>query len=70
MRFSLLHLFRRQTLRDIAHTELVEAQRRRLEAQTALDYAKASVDQHNATVTRLKSLLGLSGELVELGDAS
>lgn len=70
MKFASIKFLQRRTLRDIAYAQLVEAQLLRMGAQTALEYAKAAVDQHNATVSRLKALLSVHGEIVELPSAS
>lgn len=58
---------RRKKLAEIVEAELLEAQRKQLEAQSGLDYAQAQVAQYNDTIKRLKKLLE-SKELVERGE--
>jgi hypothetical protein len=50
---------------ELAARELIEAQRSKLEAETALDYASHMVMYHDARISRLSDRLGeLKGELL------
>jgi len=49
--------------REMAAKELVEAQRSKLEAESALDYAYSMVDYNNQRIERLRTRLNeLQGE--------
>jgi hypothetical protein len=50
---SLMQLFNKPTLLDIKRKQLLETQTALLNAQTGLDFAKATVDYHNAVIARL-----------------
>lgn len=62
-----MKLFRRLTLHDIALAELMETQKKLLQAQTALEFAQSVVSQHSSTVARLKEQLA-DNTLVEIRD--
>ena len=51
-------MFNPLTIQESAQRELQEAERNRLEAQSAQEYAAALVAYHNARITRLKTYLG------------
>ena len=56
-------MFNPLTLWESAKKELEEAERNRLEAQSAQEYAAALVAYHNARITRLKMYLNQGGQL-------
>lgn len=54
---SLLSLFRKPSARSLAQTELEEAQRRLLVAQSSAEYANAMVAYHRNRIARLQAVL-------------
>lgn len=58
---------KRRTLASLAEEQLVEEQRKLLEAQSGLEFAQAAVLQRSATIRRLRHILE-NNSLVERGD--
>lgn len=50
-------LLRRRSLANIAEAELIEAQLRRMQAESALEHAQSAVDRHTKTIGRLRKAL-------------
>lgn len=50
-------VFRRLTLLEIASSELAEAERRKMEAQTGVEYSTAIVSYRTAQIKRLKTTI-------------
>lgn len=53
----LKNFFRKPTALELAATELAEAERKKLEAETAREYADSVVQYRNAQINRLRHYL-------------
>ena len=53
--------FRALTPMEVVCRELAEASLQKLEAETAVDYAKSVVDYNNARISRLEAYLAQGG---------
>lgn len=60
--FSKFNPFKRESITKVVETELYEAERKLLEAQTLLEYYKAQVDFQTNRVARLKKTLNANAK--------
>jgi hypothetical protein len=54
---SILSLFRRPSLTELAERELQEAEHAKLAADTAREYAEATIAYNNARIKRLRAYI-------------
>lgn len=59
----LKNLFRQPTAPELAHRELAEATIAKLEAESAVDYAKSVVAYNDARIERLKGYTNTAGKV-------